>query len=102
MLLVPDEGLAEVQAALFEYRRVVAHVGVAAPNVEATIGLQHAGEVAEPGKQEAVEAVKDLDLSAYGVVVIDSITHLWEACKNAFAGRPTKIGTIPLHAWGAI
>jgi hypothetical protein len=47
-------------------------------------------------------AIKDLDLQTYGVIVVDSISHLWDACKNAFSGRPTKAGTIPLHAWAAI
>jgi hypothetical protein len=51
---------------------------------------------------EVLAAIRDLDPSTHGVVVIDSITHLWESCKNAFAGRPTKAGTIPLHAWAAI
>jgi hypothetical protein len=51
---------------------------------------------------EVVNAVRNLDLSTYGVVVIDSISHLWDACKAAYAGRPTKAGTIPLHAWSAI
>jgi hypothetical protein len=51
---------------------------------------------------EVLAAVRSLDLNTYGVLVIDSITHLWDSCKNAFAGRPTKAGTIPLHAWSAI
>jgi hypothetical protein len=51
---------------------------------------------------EAVTAVKGLDPDAYGVLVIDSISHLWDACRNAFTGRLTKAGTIPLHAWAAI
>jgi hypothetical protein len=51
---------------------------------------------------EAVTAVKGLDLDTYGVLVIDSISHLWDACRNAFTGRLTKAGTIPLHAWSAI
>src|SRR5258708_30295349 len=51
---------------------------------------------------EAVSAVKGLDVDTYGVLVIDSISHLWDACRNAFTGRLTKAGTIPLHAWAAI
>jgi hypothetical protein len=51
---------------------------------------------------EVLTAVKHLDLATYSVIVIDSITHLWEACKNAYAGRPTKIGTIPFQAWAVI
>jgi hypothetical protein len=33
------------------------------------------------------------------VVVIDSISPLWDACKNAFTGKLTKAGTVPLHGW---
>src|SRR5258708_5641475 len=51
---------------------------------------------------ETVTAVKGLDRDTYGVLVIDSISHLWDACRNAFTGRLTKAGTIPLHAWSAI
>ena len=51
---------------------------------------------------EVIAAVKSLDLNKYGVIIIDSITHLWESCKNAFTGKLTKIGTIPLNAWTQI
>lgn len=51
---------------------------------------------------EVTAAVKSLDLTKYGVVILDSITHLWESCKNAFTGKLTKIGTIPLNAWTQI
>jgi len=40
-------------------------------------------------------AVKALDTNTYGVLVVDSITHLWDACRNAYAGKTTKAGTIP-------
>lgn len=51
---------------------------------------------------EAVAEVKKLDWSVYGVVVIDSITHLWEAARLGYQGKQTSIGTIPMHAWGKI
>jgi hypothetical protein len=51
---------------------------------------------------EALAAVKGLDLGAYGVLVVDSISHLWEACKNAYSGRLTRAGTVPLPAWSVI
>jgi hypothetical protein len=38
----------------------------------------------------------------YGVVVLDSVTHMWEAAMAAYSGRLTKIGTIPMTAWGRI
>jgi hypothetical protein len=51
---------------------------------------------------EVIAAVKSLDLTKYGVIIIDSITHIWDSCKNAFTGKLTKIGTIPLNAWTQI
>ena len=51
---------------------------------------------------EVVREVKALDPAQYSVIVIDSITHLWEAARAAYAGKQTKIGTIPMQAWGAI
>src|SRR5581483_539159 len=49
---------------------------------------------------EVLEAVRKLNTDTYGVLVIDSISHLWDACRNAYRGKMTKAGTIPLHAWG--
>lgn len=43
-----------------------------------------------------------LDPNKYSVVVIDSITHVWEAARLAYAGRLTKAGTIPFNAWAQI
>jgi hypothetical protein len=51
---------------------------------------------------EVLAALHGLDRAVHGVVVVDSISHLWDSCKNAFAGRTTKAGTIPMHAWAAI
>jgi hypothetical protein len=51
---------------------------------------------------ETIEAVEELDSSVYGVLVIDSITHLWEAAKEAYAGKLTSKGGIPVQAWGEI
>jgi hypothetical protein len=51
---------------------------------------------------EALSAVRALDPATHGVLVIDSISHLWDACKNAYAGRLTRAGTIPLNAWSGI
>jgi hypothetical protein len=50
---------------------------------------------------QALDAVRSLD-PAFGVLVIDSISHLWDACKSAYTGRLTRAGTIPLHGWAAI
>jgi hypothetical protein len=51
---------------------------------------------------EALAALHSFDPGVYGAVVIDSISHLWDACRNAYSGKLTKHGGIPLHAWGAI
>lgn len=51
---------------------------------------------------DTVRELRALNLNEYGVVVIDSITHLWQACIEAYGGRQTSAGTIPMHAWGKI
>jgi hypothetical protein len=51
---------------------------------------------------EVLAAVRSLDLDTHGVLVIDSISHIWDSTKNAFTGRLTKAGTVPLHAWNSI
>jgi hypothetical protein len=51
---------------------------------------------------ETIAAVKGLNPDEYGIVVIDSITHLWQAAIEAYGGKQTSIGTIPMHAWGKI
>lgn len=51
---------------------------------------------------EALDAVRSLDTSVYGVVVIDSITHLWEAAREAYTGKKGPGGQIPIQAWAQI
>jgi hypothetical protein len=51
---------------------------------------------------EVLSEVKQLNADKYSVVVIDSITHLWEAARAAYGGKQTRAGTIPMHAWGTI
>lgn len=51
---------------------------------------------------EVLQAVKGLDPQQHCVVVIDSITHLWEAAMAAYQGQLTKANTIPMHAWARI
>ncbi len=51
---------------------------------------------------EVLDAVRGLDPAVYGVIVIDSISHLWDACRNAYKGKLTKAGTIPyMHGLGS-
>lgn len=51
---------------------------------------------------EVISAVKSLKKEEHGVVVIDSVTHIWEACMAAYGGNTTRQGSIPAHAWGGI
>ncbi len=51
---------------------------------------------------DVLAAVRSLDPDVHGVVVVDSVSHLWDACGNAYAGKLTRNGGIPLHAWGAV
>jgi hypothetical protein len=51
---------------------------------------------------ETLEAVSEIDTNVYGVVIIDSITHLWEAAREAYTGKRLSNGAIPLNAWGEI
>jgi hypothetical protein len=51
---------------------------------------------------DAVDAIKGIDPKEHGVVVIDSITHLWDAAKAAYTGKLTSKGGIPVQAWGEL
>lgn len=51
---------------------------------------------------DTVAEVRKLKAEEYGVIVVDSITHLWEAARLGYQGRTTSAGTIPMHAWGKI
>jgi len=51
---------------------------------------------------EVQDAILNLDPALYCGVALDSITHLWETAKAAYNGKLTKIGTIPIQAWGSI
>lgn len=51
---------------------------------------------------ETTEEIMAIDPNVYSCIAIDSITHLWEAAKAAYAGRTNKAGQIPFHAWTQI
>jgi len=51
---------------------------------------------------EVTAAIMSIDTALYGVVVLDSVTHLWEAAMAAYAGQKTRVDSIPMHAWGKI
>lgn len=50
----------------------------------------------------AKTAIEQLDPEEFGVIVIDSMTHFWEACQAAYTGKRTSDGRIPIHAWGKL
>jgi hypothetical protein len=52
--------------------------------------------------KDVIDAVNSLSPKEHGVVIIDSISHLWEAAMDAYTGRRTKADSIPMHAWGKI
>ena len=51
---------------------------------------------------DVIAGVRSLNPDEHSVLVLDSVTHLWEAAMASFGGKLTKIGTIPMHAWGKI
>lgn len=51
---------------------------------------------------DVTKDVRALDPREHGVVVIDSITHIWKAAIAAYNGKKTKRGGIPFPAWGRI
>lgn len=51
---------------------------------------------------EVLAEVRGLKDSEYCCIVLDSMTHIWEACIAAYGGRQTAAGTIPFHAWAKI
>jgi len=51
---------------------------------------------------DTIGVVEGVDPKEYGVVMVDSITHLWEAATNSYTGKRMSTGGIPVQAWGAI
>jgi len=51
---------------------------------------------------EVMAEVKALDPKVHGVVILDSITHLWSSAMDSYKGKKTKVDSIPMHAWGKI
>jgi len=51
---------------------------------------------------KAVETIEQVDTDYYGVVIVDSISHLWQAAMDAYEGKLTKADGIPLNAWGSV
>lgn len=51
---------------------------------------------------ETTDAIRALDPAVYGVVVLDSVSHLWDAAIEAYTGKRTSRDTIPFQAWAQI
>lgn len=51
---------------------------------------------------ETIGAIEGIDPEVHSVVVIDSITHLWDAAMAAYDGKRMTNGGIPVQAWGDI
>ena len=51
---------------------------------------------------ETIEAVQSLNPDEHGVIVLDSMSHLWDAAIGAYEGKMNKADAIPMHAWGKI
>lgn len=51
---------------------------------------------------DITEEAHALDPAEYGVIVVDSISHVWDAAINAYTGKRTSKDTIPFNAWGTI
>jgi hypothetical protein len=51
---------------------------------------------------EVNKDLQSLSDNEHGVVVVDSITHLWESTMNAYSGKRTSLGGIPIDAWNRV
>lgn len=53
---------------------------------------------------EVTDAVKSLSPATYGIIVIDSVSHLWDAAQDAYTGR--RVGKdgdkIPFGGWASL
>lgn len=51
---------------------------------------------------EVLAELRKFDTAKYGVLIVDSITHLWETAKASYTGRKASDGKLPFHAWDQI
>ena len=87
MLLVPHDALAEVQLVLLQERRVIAEVGVPAPDVESATRIQHACHVPEPGVEQHVELSSVTKSLASG----RSLARIFLCVGFAFSGSTLQV-----------
>lgn len=51
---------------------------------------------------EVRDYIPTIDTSVYGVLIIDSVSHLWDSASGLYTGRLTSEGTYPIHAYAKI
>lgn len=51
---------------------------------------------------DGLKDCRALDFNTHGVVVIDSMTHIWESTIAAYTGKKNAAGQIPMQAWSGI
>src|SRR5947209_8382924 len=51
---------------------------------------------------EILREVRGLSPQTHSVVVLDSVSHLWDTALASYTGPKTPQGGIPMHAWGNI
>lgn len=51
---------------------------------------------------EVLKELRGLSPAEHGVIVLDSISHVWDACIGAYSGPKNRAGQIPLPAWTGI
>jgi hypothetical protein len=51
---------------------------------------------------EVIEAIENLDTKMYCVLILDSVTHIWEAARAAYNGKLLPNGGLPIPAWQLI
>lgn len=51
---------------------------------------------------EVDREIRNIDPEVYGAVVLDSVSHMWDAAIESYEGRKTSQDGIPMQAWGKI
>lgn len=51
---------------------------------------------------QVVYELEHFDASTYGVVILDSVSHLWDTAIESYKGKRTSTGGLPYYAWGKI
>ena len=51
---------------------------------------------------EVRDYIPTIDTTTYGVLIIDSASHLWDSANGLYTGRLTSEGTMPINAYSKI